>query len=66
MGDQVNRYAAMLLQNDLTTNTNRKLILDSNDYKYDVYTNKVENNGKVSNIVTNQTLDSTVKNLYKI
>nr|DAK74414.1 MAG TPA: virion structural protein [Caudoviricetes sp.] len=66
MGDNVNRYAAMLLQNDLTTNSNRKLILDSNDYKYDVYNSRVENNGKVSNIVTNQTLASTVKNLYKV
>ena len=66
MGDKVNRYAAMLLQNDLTTNGNRKLILDSNDYVYDVYNTKVENNGMVSNIVTNQTLASTVTNLYKV
>ena len=65
MGDTVNKYAAMLLQNDLSTNTNRRLVLDSNEYRYDVYGSKVENNGMISNIVTNQTLANTVKNLYK-
>ena len=65
MGDTVNKNAAMLLQNDLSTNTNRRLVLDSNEYRYDVYGSKVENNGMISNIVTNQTLANTVKNLYK-
>ena len=65
MGDTVNKYAAMLLQNDLSTNTNRRLVLDSNEYRYDVYGSKVENNSMISNIVTNQTLANTVKNLYK-
>ena len=60
MGDTVNKYAAMLLQNDLSTNTNRRLVLDSNEYRYDVYGSKVENNGMISNIVTNQTLANTV------
>lgn len=43
VGDTVNKYAAMMLEYDLTTdNTARKLILDSNDYQWDAYKNKVE------------------------
>ena len=65
MGDQVNRYAAMMLQNDLTTSdTSRTLILDSNDYKFDVYKSKVENSdggfSLVGDIMTNQNLANTV------
>lgn len=65
MGDVPNRYAAMTLQNNLTTNSSRKIVLDSNDYKFDVYKSKVENNGMISNIVTNSGLSSTIDNMYK-
>lgn len=64
VGDQVNKYAAMMLQNDLTTtDTNRMLVLDSNNYAFDVYKDKVEGKngfGLVSDITTNQRLANTV------
>lgn len=68
MGDQVNKYAAMMLQNDLTTSkSERMLVLDSNDYKFDAYSRKVENsnsNGdgssRVKDIVTNTKIANTV------
>lgn len=67
MGDQVNKYAAMMLQNDLTTSdTSRVLVLDSNDYKFDVYSNKVENSdggfSLVGDILSNSSLANTVAN----
>ena len=65
MGDMVNKKAAMMLQNNLTTNSSRKIILDSNNYKFDVYKSKVDNNGLISNIVTNSGLSNTVDNMYK-
>lgn len=64
VGDQVNMYAAMMLQNDLTTSdTSRMLILDSNDYKYDVYASKAEDSngfGLVGDILGNQSLANEV------
>lgn len=63
MGDQVNKYANMMLQNDLTTkNKNRMLILDSNNYQYDVYKSKVENTGfgLVGDILSSKSLGNTV------
>jgi len=38
MGDQINKYAAMMLQNDLTVadNNPRKLVLDFNEYEWSV------------------------------
>jgi hypothetical protein len=63
MGDQVNKYANMMLQNDLTTkNKNRMLILDSNNYQYDVYKSKVENTGfgLVGDILSSKSLSNTV------
>lgn len=67
IGDQVNKYAAMMLQNDLTTSdTSRKLILDSNDYKFNVYSSKVENKdggfSLVGDILTNSNTAATVAN----
>ena len=65
IGDQVNMYAAMMLQNDLTTtDTSRALILDSNNYKCDVYGSKVENSdggfSLVGDIMSNSNLANTV------
>ena len=65
IGDQVNMYAAMMLQNDLTTtDTSRTLILDSNNYKFDVYGSKVENSdggfSLVGDIMSNSNLANTV------
>ena len=41
MGDQVDLYANAMLKNDLTTESSRKIILNFNDYKWDVYSRKV-------------------------
>lgn len=65
VGDQVSKYAAMMLQNDLTTeDTSRRLILDSNDYKFDVYASKVENKdggfSLVADVMSNTKIASTV------
>ena len=66
IGDQVNKYAAMMLENDLSEDAgNRRLILDSNDYKWNVYQDRVENNGLVSDIATNSSLSNTVEEKYK-
>lgn len=64
MGDTINLYANMMLQNDLTTDKkDRMLILDSNNYKYDVYSSKVENTGfgLVGDILSNNGIAATVK-----
>lgn len=66
IGDQVNKYAAMMLENDLSEDAgNRRLILDSNDYKWNVYQDRVENNGLVSDIATNSSLSNSVEEKYK-
>ena len=66
IGDQVNKYAAMMLENDLSEDAgNRRLILDSNDYKWNVYDDKVENNGLVADIATNSSLSNIVEDKYK-
>ena len=41
MGDQVDLYANAMLKNDLTTPSSRKIVLNFNDYKWDVYSRKV-------------------------
>ena len=66
IGDTVNKYAAMMLQNDLTTaDTSRKLILDSNEYRYAVYDQKVENAdggfSRVADVVTNSSIANIVE-----
>jgi len=62
MGDQVNKYAAMMLQNDLTTSdSNRILVLDSNEYKFDVYKDKAEGGfGLVKDVLSNEDIANTV------
>ena len=65
IGDQDDMYTAMMLQNDLTTtDTSRALILDSNNYKFDVYGSKVENSdggfSLVGDIMSNSNLANTV------
>lgn len=67
VGDQVNKYAAMMLENDLSVGETspRRLILDSNDFRYNVYDSKVESNGLVSDILTDSSLSSTVQDMYK-
>ena len=67
IGDQVNKYAAMMLENDLSEDAgNRRLILDSNDYRWNVYQDRVENNGLVSDIATSSSLSNIVEDKYKI
>ena len=67
IGDQVNKYAAMMLENDLSEDAgSRRLILDSNDYKWNVYQDRVENNGLVADITTNSSLSNTVEEKYKV
>lgn len=80
IGDQVNKYAAMMLQNDLTVNngSSRKLVLDFNDYEWAVMRGGykqdgngvtrndgvVENTGLVKDILTNTSIASAVENNY--
>lgn len=76
MGDVVNKYAAMMLQNDLTVadTDSRKLILDSNEYEWAVFGDKMANrqtaNGvttadsRVSSILNNSSLEATVNSMY--
>lgn len=78
IGDQINKYASMMLQNDLTVNTGnpRKIILDFNDYEwavmrggYDESGNVrndgiVENTGLVRDIMSNSNLANTVAEKY--
>lgn len=66
IGDIPNKYAAMMLENDLSESAgNRRIILDSNDYQYYVYENTVDNSSLVGDIVTDSTLSDTVENAYK-
>lgn len=70
MSDRVNKYAAMMLQNDLTTDVaSRKLILSSNDYNWDVYNSKIEgDDSRIKEYVTGQTgeaLAGVVENMYE-
>ena len=76
MGDTVNKYASMMLQNDLTTNVpERTLILDSNDYQFWAYKNRAEarndDTGKtdvignrVGDILSDANLANTVNRKY--
>ena len=62
VGDQVNMYANMMLHNDLVTeDKNRMLVLDSNNYRFDVYENKVENDGRVSDILSNRDIKASIE-----
>lgn len=66
IGDTVNKYAAMMLQNDLTTSdTSRKLILDSNEYRYAVYDQKVEDASggfsRVADVINNNSIATIVE-----
>lgn len=76
----VNKYAAMILQHDLTTDSTdyRKLVLDSNDYEFHVYGDKMSSrtittpagtstttpDSLVSDILEDSSLESTVNSLY--
>ena len=78
IGDQINKYAAMMLQNDISAanGSSRKLVLDFNDYQWAVqkggyksdgsgqFNNNgvVENTGLVSDILTNSTYSGIVEN----
>lgn len=77
MGDQINKYAAMMLQNDISVadGNSRKLVLDFNDYQWAVqkggykadgsgaFNNNgiVENTGLVSDILSNTTYGNIVE-----
>lgn len=50
MGDQVDLYANAMLKNDLTTSDSRKIVLNFNDYKWDVYSRKVANPSLFGNV----------------
>ena len=68
IGDKVNKYASMMLQNDLTTNdTNRMLVLDSNNYDFNVFKSKVEGEdfGLVGDILSDSKLSNTVSSKVK-
>lgn len=51
IGDQINKYASMMLQNDLTVNTGnpRKIILDFNDYEWAVMRGGYDKDGNIRN-----------------
>lgn len=51
IGDQINKYASMMLQNDLTVNTGnpRKIILDFNDYEWAVMRGGYDESGNIRN-----------------
>jgi hypothetical protein len=77
MGDQINKYAAMMLQNDISVadGNSRKLVLDFNDYQWAVqkggykadgsgaFNNNgiVENTGLVSDILSNTSYSNIVE-----
>lgn len=65
MSDTVNKYAAMMLENDLTApeGDSRRLVLDSNDFQFAAY-DKATTTGRVSDILNNSTLASTVQDMY--
>lgn len=66
IGDIPNKYAAMMLENDLSESAgSRRIILDSNDYQYYVYENVVEESSLVGDVMTNSNLANTVENAYK-
>lgn len=76
IGDQINKYAAMMLYNDISADhgDSRKIVLDFNDYQWAVQaggykqngsgktngTGVVENTGLVSDIVTDKKISSKV------
>lgn len=78
IGDQINKYAAMMLQHDISASNGdpRKLVLDFNDYQWAVMkggyksdgsgqfnnTGAVENTGLIADIVTNKTYSNIVEN----
>ena len=80
VGDQVNKYASMMLQNDLNVANGdpRKVILDSNDYEWAVMRGGyksdgsgdvrgdgvVENTGIVKDILSNANLANVVAEKY--
>ena len=69
VGDMVNKYASMMLQNDLvTTDNKRMLILDSNDYDFYAYKNRAEGTGhgdRVGAILRDASLANTVAAKYQ-
>jgi hypothetical protein len=69
VGDMVNKYASMMLQNDLvTTDNKRMLILDSNDYDFYAYKNRAEGTGhgdRVGTILRDASLANTVAAKYQ-
>ena len=68
VGDKVNKYASMMLQNDLVTNDrNRMLILDSNDYNFYAYENRAEGSDygdRVGAILSDENLGNVVATKY--
>ena len=68
VGDMVNKYASMMLQNDLVTNVpERMLILDSNDYDFYAYKNRAEgtdHGDRVGTILKDSSLANTVAAKY--
>lgn len=76
MGDDVNKYAAMMLTNDLSENAtvDRKLILNSNDYKFDALSYRTgisdtnDGTSRVASILRNTSISNKVEeaNTYKL
>ena len=80
IGDQINKYASMMLQNDLNVGNGdpRKIVLDFNDYEWAVMRGGykpdgsgdvrgdgiVENTGIVKDILSNTNLANTVAERY--
>ena len=59
IGDKVNKYAAMMLHNDLTTSDrSRKIVLDFNDYEWRAFRGGYKTDGTIN---TNDS-DNTVEN----
>lgn len=79
VGDQVNKYAAMMLQNDISApnGSSRKIVLDSNDYEWAVMRGGydkngvvrnngiVENTGLVRNILSSSSIAAAVDSRYQ-
>ena len=66
VGDQVNLYAAKMLEYQLSDSapTNKRLILDSNDFKFAAFERNVEGGSSLIQSDVNSVSDNTINQKY--
>lgn len=66
VGDKVNLYAAKMLEYQLSENAapGKRLILDSNDFEYSAFANKVEGGDSIIQSYLSSVSDSTINDIY--